>query len=748
MLSSLATALILTVDAGGPPEVAPHFPTTMHAVVWRNWPLVPTAILAKTLKTTPERILETGRSMGLADPPAIDEDRRRRSYITLIRRNWHLLPNDQIRELLGWDEEKFDFVYREDDFLYVKLGPKPNCPPVVWKERTEATKAAVERIRKSVRSAFPDGGVEGPAKPFDFVRKLSEAPQPAPRPKREIPWSPRFCYSYFALYGDPLLEEDLDPYPDGYLARLATSGVNGVWLQGVLSKLAPFPWDAKQSRDHERRLANLQKLCERAKKHGIGVYLYLNEPRTQPLAFFKDRPNLKGVTQGTHATLCTSQPEVRRWLAESVANICRKAPDVAGFFTITASENLTNCWSHHKGNECPRCKSRQPAEVFAEVVAEFDHGIKAAGGKQKLIALDWGWKDQDALATIARLPKSAILQSVSEWDMPITRGGVKSVVGEYSLSEVGPGPRATRHWNAAKEAGLQISAKTQANCTWELSSVPWVPCVEQTAQHAVNLRKVGINAIQLGWTLGGHPSPNLDVVAEIASDPNVTADEAMLRVAERTFGKEAASSVVQAWKECSKGMREFPYHIGTVYSGPQQMGPANLLYLKPTGRKATMVCYPWDDLDSWRQVYPPEVFRDQLEKVYVGFDVAAARIAGFHTWLVNTGVKVPGSTHRRINDEWRMAMTASRHYWSAAAQTAFIMERDQFLALGDKNNAQHREMLKLALEAECRIAKDVFGLQQEDSRIGFEATNQYYYLPIDLMEKVVNCDHLLRELKK
>lgn len=30
-----------------------------------------------------------------------------------------------------------------------------------------------------------------------------------------------------------------------------------------------------------------------------------------------------------------------------------------------------------------------------------------------------------------------------------------------------------------------------------------------------------------------------------------------------------------------------------------------------------------------------------------------------------------------------------------------------------------------------------------DSRIGFEATNQYYYLPQDLVEKVVNCEVIL-----
>ena len=30
-----------------------------------------------------------------------------------------------------------------------------------------------------------------------------------------------------------------------------------------------------------------------------------------------------------------------------------------------------------------------------------------------------------------------------------------------------------------------------------------------------------------------------------------------------------------------------------------------------------------------------------------------------------------------------------------------------------------------------------------DSRIGFEASNQYYYVPLDLVEKVLNCRDLL-----
>ena len=51
--------------------------------------------------------------------------------------------------------------------------------------------------------------------------------------------------------------------------------------------------------------------------------------------------------------MCTSVPEVREYLAASVESICRAVPELAGFFTITGSENLTNCWSHGNGKGVP-----------------------------------------------------------------------------------------------------------------------------------------------------------------------------------------------------------------------------------------------------------------------------------------------------------------------------------------------------------------------------------------------------------
>ena len=93
-----------------------------------------------------------------------------------------------------------------------------------------------------------------------------------------------------------------------------------------------------------------------------------------------------------------------------------------------------------------------------------------------MLAWDWGWDDKWAEAIIRQLPAEVSLMSVSEWSLPIERGGIKSSVGEYSISSVGPAP-ARDHWEKARQRGLKTFAKVQAGNTWELSAVPWIPAV-------------------------------------------------------------------------------------------------------------------------------------------------------------------------------------------------------------------------------------------------------------------------------
>jgi hypothetical protein len=450
-----------------------------------------------------------------------------------------------------------------------------------------------------------------------------------------------------------------------------------------------------------------------------------------PLDFYNNHPELKGVTEGDHAALCTSAPEIQRYIQASVESICRAVPDLGGIFTITASENLTNCWSHGRGAACPRCGKRTPADVIAEVNTLLFTGIQKSGAATRLIAWDWGWADSWTEDVIRRLPTNAWLMSVSEWSVPIERGGIKSEVGEYSLSTIGPGPRASRNWAAAKQHGMRTIAKVQASNSWESSAVPYVPAVDYAYMHSAALDKAGIDGIMLGWTLGGYPSPNLEVVG---------ARSTLLSTGKRRFGA-AAPAVVKAWKEFSEAFRQFPFNVGTVYSAPLQVGPANLLWGKSTGYAASMVGIPYDDLESWRSIYPPEIFANQLQKVAAGFEKA---VDALKFGISSLAGAMTSNQRRELAREIDVADAAAIHFRSVANQARFIYARESLSKTPELTKRRERiAELSGILTEEISLAKRLHAIQTRDSRIGFEATNQYYYVPTDLAEKVINCQYLL-----
>src|SRR4051812_10161892 len=97
------------------PVAAPHFPDRLHAVVWRNWGLVEPARLAAVLGGTPQQITALAASMGLPPVVHVQPEWRRRGYITIVRRNWHLLPYDQLLGLLDMTADELAVALREDD---------------------------------------------------------------------------------------------------------------------------------------------------------------------------------------------------------------------------------------------------------------------------------------------------------------------------------------------------------------------------------------------------------------------------------------------------------------------------------------------------------------------------------------------------------------------------------------------------------------------------------------------------------
>ena len=117
--------MLYSLPAMGQEAIAlPHFPTKHQAFIFRACEYVPIEKIAKILHASVHNVKQAAADMGLPD---YDPQNLwlTRGYITVIRRMWHILPYDQLLELLDMNEQALAVILREEDFLDIKLSDKP-----------------------------------------------------------------------------------------------------------------------------------------------------------------------------------------------------------------------------------------------------------------------------------------------------------------------------------------------------------------------------------------------------------------------------------------------------------------------------------------------------------------------------------------------------------------------------------------------------------------------------------------------
>jgi hypothetical protein len=715
------------------------FPDRFSAYVWRNWGLVPKARLAATIGASETDVTKLAMEMGLESDPTVLPDWKTTGYITIVRRNWHLLNYTQLLKLLGFTRREFRSILFEHDTLYIKLGrEKPACGPLLWTIGDAGETAKKAEARKKLAKILSEEGIDPNADEeprFSFKERLSTPSgiNISDSTPGKSPFGLRMVMSPFADYGDPLMEPEIGSYPEGLLARYREVGVNAVWLHTPLYMLTTDPKYPEFGVGSQERIKNLRKLVERAARYGIKIFFYMNEPRCRPDDFFTATPEraaMKGVSNQQGFAMCISHPESRRWLKSAMKQLFSVVPNLGGIFTITASENLTTCAAHGRKIECSMCRDRESADIIADANRIMVEGMIEGNPDAQALIWDWRWDhfspspDENDSPILRRLKglKNIRFMTLSERSLPIERAGVKYIVNEYSTTAAGPGPRPKKLWSLAKSLGIGTAAKVQPSLSWEFAVTPYLPAMDITAKHAWNLKNEGIDAVLMSWSLGGAPSPNLRVFDEIRSTDK-SWEDSLNRIAASTYGANAANIARSGWRAFSKGLVEYPFEIRLIRNAPHHWGPANPLYPTPTKMVSTMTGIPYDAVYDWLNgTYTPQQYIEQMDKVAAGFE------AGCTEW--EKLKSIASETGKRIAAEELIIFRAEQlSFASCAEQVRFILARD----------SSNKKAMVESAKRELKNAKAFLPLVRADSSIGFESSNHYFYIPRDVVEKILCC---------
>ena len=683
-----------------------NFPTKWQTVIFRNYGLVSNERIAKVIGCDAETVKTEAARLGI-ESTVFNPNWEKSGYISIIRNNWFLLPYDQLEEILGFSEKKLDFALKEEDFLAVKLGyVKPECERVVYSPLTAEQLRLTEKIAKTVKEYdFPETSER-----FDFFPKSIRTSEFCDN------GATRFVHGYITPCGDAFSVDSETYLPDSLLEKYKAQGINGIWLHGVLSTLSPYPFNPKLSEGWELRRKKLRELIDRTAKYGIKIYLYFNEPRyiTEDIAV--KYPKLLGHKSSRGYSLCLSNKEVREYLHDAIMTLVKDCP-LGGILTITKSEYQTHCKSHDR-TTCEKCKDTPIEELSVLVNNIMQEAVSDAGVDTEIITNLWAWSPEEVERGIPLLDKRVSVITVSESRVEFERGGVSNHVRDYSISVVGPGEYAKKALSLAASLGHKTYAKIQVNNSWECAAVPYLPVIDIIKEHLDNLSKIGVYNYMLSWTHGGYPSPLFNYIASYKPGQDI-ADWY------REYYGDNAEKVHSAVKIICEGFKEYPFSVEHMYFSPQNYGPANHWSLLPSEKSSGMIGFSWDDFEKWIHPYPYDVFISQTDKM-------------LEKWM--SGIEILREIKGDSNVDELLTFTEAAYIHLAADKihTEYAYLKRDLKA----NKSKLSELVKISRQHAVELLKLVY----KDARIGYEASNHYYYTPAILKEKILNCDKLIAEL--
>jgi hypothetical protein len=350
--------------------------------------------------------------------------------------------------------------------------------------------------------------------------------------------------------------------------------------------------------DREKNLAELARLAELCKSVGLDLYLDAYNPKlpsNHPV--FLAHPNARGASQFGHdiRSLCSSDPETLRFIAESWADVFRRVPALGGMVTIIGGEGFYHCYMRagKEGPDCPRCRTRAPEDVVADLTNAVFRAVRKVKPDAELLAWPYSafvWsRDPFQLGLIEKLDPGIQLVSEIDKDYLYKKEGYVKNIWDYSIDFLGPSDRFRAQREAVEKRGLRLCCKTETSVSLEFHSVPYIPCLQRWGERMDIIRSQKPASIYYAYDIAGFTRSRSDELAcRLSWEPAGTAAEEIRKIALRDFGPEAAEGVMSGWSYFSQALGHCPHLTHGYYRGPSFMGAAQPLMLKEENMPAKL----------------------------------------------------------------------------------------------------------------------------------------------------------------
>ncbi len=391
-------------------------------------------------------------------------------------------------------------------------------------------------------------------------------------------------------------------YTDEVIRGIADAGFNAIWMRARLrsmmtSKVLP---DLNVA-DAAARRQSVRDVIERGQRQGVAVFLFFNEPLAvaESDPFWKSHPDLAGQTHRDmgedhdSVALCTSHPEVQRFLRDAIDSVLRSLPGLGGVILITATEFFTHCWSHRSRYDlddgvdhhtkrpftCDRCAPREPADIVGELVTIWRDVAAALPSPPRILCWNWSWSQwypDPQREVFARLPDGIEMLLDFERGTRARRRGRDLPIDEYALSVVGPSERFLSAKPLAAARGFPVHAKMQLGTTHEIATVPNLPLLYQIHGKLKQLTRMRVVGIMGTWNFGCDLTLNTAAVKRYVQHPEKyeDADLFLADLASHYLGIEQPADLLAGWRAFGEAFSHYPFSIRFLYFSPLNEAPA------------------------------------------------------------------------------------------------------------------------------------------------------------------------------